>query len=121
MHHYWTELQTKRPRLAPKKVLFHQDNAPAYTSPHKKNESRRDFSRQRVSPRVSDWIVCMTPGETLSETRFSTRVRNRNDKNTRNGLRIDSSSTLFSRLGSVRLLPVPQFNDLARWEEILVQ
>ena len=38
----------------------------------------KDFSRQKVSPRVSlkvlDWIICMTPGETLSETRFFTRL-----------------------------------------------
>ena len=32
----------------------------------------RDFSRQRVSPRVSNRIICMTLGETLSETRFCT-------------------------------------------------
>ena len=30
----------------------------------------QDFSRQKVSPRVSDRIIYMTPGETLSETRF---------------------------------------------------
>ena len=39
-------------------------------------ESRQDlwpgFSRQRVSPRVSNRIICMTLGETLSETRFCT-------------------------------------------------
>ena len=33
----------------------------------------RDFSRQKVSPRVSDRIICMTPDETLSETRFFLR------------------------------------------------
>ena len=41
-------------------------------------DSCRDFSRQRVSsivlPRFSDRILCMTLGETLSETRFFTRV-----------------------------------------------
>ena len=45
----------------------------------KKNESRResrwrDFLRQKFSPRVSDRIICMTLGETLSETRFFTPV-----------------------------------------------
>ena len=34
----------------------------------------RDFLRQQVSPRVSDRIIFMSPGETLSETRFFTRV-----------------------------------------------
>ena len=36
-------------------------------------DSWRDFSRSSsVSPKVSDWIVCMTLGKTLSETRFFT-------------------------------------------------
>ena len=33
----------------------------------------RHFSRQKVSPRVSDRIICMTPFETLSETCFFLR------------------------------------------------
>ena len=38
-------------------------------------DSWQDFSRsRRVSPRVSDWIICMSLGKTLSETRFSTRL-----------------------------------------------
>ena len=40
---------------------------------------------------------------------------------TRAGLRIDSSSTLFFRLGSMWILSVSQLKDLARWKEILVQ
>ena len=40
--------------------------------------------------------------------RTGSHLRNRNGKNTRTGLQIDSSSTLFSRLGSVRLLSVSQ-------------
>ena len=36
--------------------------------------SQRDFSRQKVSQRVSDRIICMTPGETVSETCFFTRA-----------------------------------------------
>ena len=35
--------------------------------------SRRDFLSQKVSPRVSDRIICMTFSETLSETRFFLR------------------------------------------------
>ena len=34
-----------------------------------REKSRQQF-RQKVSPKVSDRIICMTPGETLSETRF---------------------------------------------------
>ena len=33
-------------------------------------DSRQDFSRQKVSLRVSDRIICMTPSETLSKTCF---------------------------------------------------
>jgi len=32
LNHLYEELQTKRPRLARKKVIFHHENAPAHTS-----------------------------------------------------------------------------------------
>ena len=53
--------------------------------------------------------------------RTGSHLYNSNDKNTRTEFRIDSSSVLFSRLGVVRLLSVPQLKHLAWWETILVQ
>ena len=37
---------------------------------HFRRNSWRDFSCRKVSPRVSDRIICMTPDETLSEIRY---------------------------------------------------
>ena len=37
---------------------------------HFSQDCWRDFPREKVSPRVSDRIICMTADETLSETRF---------------------------------------------------
>ena len=66
-------------------------------------DSWRDFSRQRVSlrvlPRVSGRILCMTLGETFSETRFFTWVATSFNRDH------DFFSTLQVRVRLQRLLP----------------